>query len=393
MRIRAFLASVVACASCTTAFGQVSPLQSDPPIDWAHLADIIVNRSLHVLPGEKVVLYDDPGFEVPIVTAVRAAVVQAGGIIIGEIPNWTDQMRAAFSAMVPVERTRYAQRQIDALAQTYAWADVGIWLPARNYPAYKPFERLTQRTPRMRTVHFHWILPPDESDRGRAFSDYVKAIDLMPQQLQPVLDHFASALRGSIVTLTTPDGTNLVFNVTQDAVFHYDSGEAGPSVLHRPFSTRTREVELPASGFRTVAVAQPDGVLVGHVRPDTRSGKVRVTFHGGRVVQMESMGADDADVVVAQWNASTDSKDQIGEFIVGTNPALEAILPSGWMPYFGTGAGTTRVLIGSNWESNSRTKGDYAMYLWMTHSTLAAGAATLIRDGNVLPIKLQQANE
>jgi hypothetical protein len=55
--------------------------------------------------------------------------------------------------------------------------------------------------------------------------------------------------------------------------------------------------------------------------------------------------------VLQTWDAATGNKDLPGEFVISTNPALAAVLPSGFMPYYGYGAGIVRLAIGDNWES------------------------------------------
>jgi hypothetical protein len=107
-----------------------------------------------------------------------------------------------------------------------------------------------------------------------------------------------------------------------------------------------------------------NGTFVGYNSFDTRSPLLRATFAHNKVVRLESVRGGDE--VLRTWNAATGDKDRPGEFVFGTNPKLAAVLPSGFMPYYGYGAGVVRLAIGDNWESGGRNRssnGELLMFL------------------------------
>jgi hypothetical protein len=71
--------------------------------------------------------------------------------------------------------------------------------------------------------------------------------------------------------------------------------------------------------------------------------------------------------------------------VIGTNPDLVPIQPSGFMPYYGYGAGVIRIAIGDNWESGGtlRTSDGSDMWLFVTDGTLSAGKTRLIEQGQL----------
>ena len=76
-----------------------------------------------------------------------------------------------------------------------------------------------------------------------------------------------------------------------------------------------------------------------------------------------------------------------GELVVGFNPELLPLLPSGFMPYYGYGAGIVRIAIGDNWESGgSNRAGDHwEQWLFLVDATLTANSTVLVRDGKLVP--------
>ena len=107
---------------------------------------------------------------------------------------------------------------------------------------------------------------------------------------------------------------------------------------------------------------------------------VKATFHGGKVTRLESLRG--ADVQVQAWRGAHGDKDRPGEFVVSTNPALAAVMESGFMPYYGYGAGVVRIAIGDNWESggtNRSSNGEFLLFL--PGATLTADGSTLVDSG------------
>ena len=132
--------------------------------------------------------------------------------------------------------------------------------------------------------------------------------------------------------------------------------------------------------LRTTEIEEAQGTFIGYISFNTRSGLVRATFKDGKVTALESLGGPKEQVEA--WKKATGAKDRPGEFVISTNPALAAVLPSGYMPYYGYGAGVVRLAIGDNWESggpNRSSNGE--LLLFLPGATLTAGTKTLITAG------------
>ena len=111
---------------------------------------------------------------------------------------------------------------------------------------------------------------------------------------------------------------------------------------------------------------------------------VKATFRNGRVTRLESRRG--AEAAVRSWEAATGDKQLPGEFVIGTNPALPRTLPSGFMPYYGYGAGVVRLAIGDNWESGGRNRSSNGeVLLFLENATVTANGRTLIQAGRLLP--------
>jgi hypothetical protein len=93
-------------------------------------------------------------------------------------------------------------------------------------------------------------------------------------------------------------------------------------------------------------------------------------------------GLQGAGALVNSWNEATGDKTLPGELVIGTNPALPRVLPSGFMPYYGYGAGVVRLAIGDNWESggpNRSSNGE--VLLFIPNATVVAKGVTIIKNG------------
>jgi hypothetical protein len=60
--------------------------------------------------------------------------------------------------------------------------------------------------------------------------------------------------------------------------------------------------------------------------------------------------------LAGQFASAAGDHDKAGELVIGFNPELLPILPSGFMPYYGYGAGIVRIAIGDNWESGGKNR-------------------------------------
>ena len=348
---------------------------AQPVIDYARLADLTVNRTWKLAKGEHVVMFWDKAYDRGMAAALRTAVAKAGGVI-DEIAAPTPE---SIKNLTPAAR---AKRDA-AWAAVFAQATTAIWLPSSlEAVADHPFERLVEGS-KVRSIHFHWFIPPEAGDVHQIEAMYAAAIAVPPATLLARISAVERAVRGATVRITAPNGTDLTIEIPKDAWVHRNTGDASKAKVADARSIRDRQEELPASVFRTTDIRNARGTIVGYTSFDTRSPALRVTFAGGKVARFES--AKGAEAVVKSWDAATGDKALPGEFVIGTNPELAAVLPSGFMPYYGYGAGVVRLAIGDNWESGGKNRSSNGeVLLFLPNATVTAGGVAIIRNGKLL---------
>jgi len=312
-------------------------------VDWLRMAQLVVDR-WQLQPGERAVLFWERTADRGMAAALRTAIRARGGIVAGEIDTADP-------------------RDDEAWARTFAKAEVAIWLPGNARFDDRPFEHLVEKNPRVRSIHFHWFLPPDAALHDRIDAMYVDAISVPPEVLRKREAALEKKLRGKKVRITTADGTDLTMEVPKEARFHRNTGDAGAAKVKDAGSVRDREEELPGGVLRTTDLRGASGTLVGYAMFATSGPVLAATFKEGRVTALESRRG--ADEVVKRWNEATGDKSLPAELVISTNPALDAVLPGGFMPYYGYGAGIVRVAIGDNWESGGTNRGpERVVYAW-----------------------------
>jgi hypothetical protein len=347
-------------------------VQSAQPVDYDALASIVVERAWHLAPGERVVMFWDRASDRGMAAPLQAAIMRAGGHV-EEIEAPTPASVHGLSAAQRAERNQ-------RWAAIFARSQAAIWLPSPlDAVDDQPFEHLVQGS-NVRSIHFHWFLPPEPGDVALVEAMYAAAIAVPPETIAARIAAVERSVRGHKVHVTAPNGTDLTFMIPKDAWVHRNTGLATRKKVSGARTVRDREEELPASVLRTTDLLEMNGTFLGYNSFDTRSPLLRATFAHNKVVRLESVrGGDD---VVGIWRAATGDKDLPGEFVVSTNPKLVAVLPSGFMPYYGYGAGVVRLAIGDNWESggkNRSSNGELLMFL--PGATVTAAGRTLIEAG------------
>jgi hypothetical protein len=363
-----FLLPVVLGASVLPA--QVT---TKPKVDHARLADLVVNRSWRLDKGERVVIFWDPADDHGFAAPLRAAIEKAGA----DYRELTPPPAAEFKALTPADRAA-REAEWEAL---FDGADAAIWLPMRQIPEGRLFERLVEKTS-VRSIHYHWFLPPDAAEADTVERLYAAAIAVSPEVILGRIAAIERAVRGATVRVTAPNGTDLTFEIPASAWVHRNTGDASRDKVWDARSVRDREEELPASVFRTTDIRNARGTLVGYSSFDTRSPALRAMLIGGKVVRLEGLQGQPA--VVKAWEAATGEKDLPGEFVIGTNPELPAVLRSGFMPYYGYGAGVVRLAIGDNWESGGTNRSSNGeLLLFLPGATVSANGVVLVKDGKL----------
>ena len=358
--MRTFVAASALSLSAVSALAQAP---SPSKLDWMSIARTVVDR-WQLRPGERAVLFWERTADRGAAAAIRTAILARGGVVAGSIDTADP-------------------RDDEAWARTFASADVAIWLPTNARFADRPFEHLVEKHPRVRSIHFHWFLPPDGALHDRVDAMYAAAIATPPATLLAAQKPIEDALRGAKVRITTPDGTDFTVDVPKEARFHRNTGDASAARLKDARSVRDREEELPGGVLRTTDLRGAAGTLVGYAMFATNGPILAATFKDGRVTALESRrGAED---VVKGWNAASGDKALPAELVISTNPALEAVLAGGFMPYYGYGAGIVRIAIGDNWESGGTNRSPQGETLFfMDRATVVANGKTIVKDGKLV---------
>jgi hypothetical protein len=348
------------------------PGPATTPVDYGKLADLTVRRAWKLEPGERVVFFWDPAYDRGMAEALRAAVAKAGATV--------EVIAAPTAASVTTMTAAERRKRDEGWKSIFARSQAAIWLPSDLTAVDDhPFERLVEGSS-VRSVHFHWFLPPDRNEIATVEAMYEAAILVPPEVLERRIATVEHAVRGAIVRITATNGTDLSFSVPGTAWVHRNTGVASRQKVAEARSVRDREEELPAGVFRTTGLVNASGTFVGYTSFNPGSPIVRAVFSGGKVVRLVSVRG--AERQVTEWAAASGAKDLPGEFVVGTNPALTPVMPSGFMPYYGYGSGVVRIAIGDNWESggpNRSSNGELLMFL--PGATVTASGHTVVRDG------------
>lgn len=377
-----------------TSFVLAAVLFAGPPLfaqgtagpDWNRIAGLVVGRTLALAPGERVVIHHDATKDPGLVTALRAAITRAGGVVAGELVWPAGATAAVYDTMSPATLTARVAREDSSYLRLMQSADVYLWLHA---PSPKDLPRRIEKlisASGVRAIHFHWTLPADPAEAATAEAMYERAIAVDPADLDRRERAMERALAGARVRLTSPAGTDLSFTIPADAWFHRNTGLATRAKVAAARTTRDREEELPAGVLRTTDLRDMEGTLVATTIQGTKAGTVHVTFTAGRVTHLEGSGSAGKWLTAAFAGASGD-KDRPAELVIGFNPELLPLLPSGFMPYYGYGAGIIRVALGDNWESGgkNRARDHWEQWLFVTDGTLTADGTALVREGKLVP--------
>lgn len=357
------------------------PAAAQSRVDWNRLAELTVRRSLKVAPGERVVLFWDQASDRGAAVAMRAAIAAQGGVAVDLSAPTLADLEAA-KRLSPQAQALQKARRDSLWTSAFRNAEAAVWLPMQTtILTDRPFEHLVEKS-RVRSIHFHWFLPPDPADVNVVEEMYAKAIAVDPAVLNAKIAAVEAAVRGATVKITAPNGTAFSFKVAPNAWVHRNTGDASKAKVTNARSVRDRQEELPASVFRTTDLSAGEGNLVGYASFDTRSPVIQATFAKGRVTKFESKRG--AEAIVSTWQKATGDKHLQAEFVIGTNPELPGVLPSGFMPYYGYGAGIVRVAVGDNWESGGKNRSSNGEVLFfIPDATVEANGRVVVKAGKL----------
>jgi leucyl aminopeptidase (aminopeptidase T) len=372
-------------------FGAVGPHNSlmaqNDPTDWHAAANKIVSR-LALVRGERVLLVAVPGAADALVPLLREAIRAAGGTDLGAVAQQGAQP-PAWSTDFTNELAKRTGAAFDEYLMT---VDAAVMMPGATVtdPAYAGMQRVL-RSGHGRTVHFHWagaydeagVLLPTTPDIARVYLHALLETDYAA--LAAKHRAFEAAMRGQVVHVTTPLGTDLRFRIGDRPVTKQD-GDASAARAKLARNLVDREVELPAGAVR---VAPIENSVEGTIAfPPSEWGKTRVeglvlTFVKGNVTEVRATTGREA--VERELTAGGIGARAFRELAVGFNPLL-AMPAEGrrWIPYYGYGAGVIRLSLGDNTELGGNVGGGYVRWNFFTDATVAVGSDTWVRDGKLV---------
>ena len=355
--------------------------------DWEAIADKLMERS-NLQPGENVMIIAMPGEFDPLVPLLSDKITKSGANYLGTFS--VDSMsKPAFWETTFVKEAPVSSNS--ELANYFMKVDLGIMLPGAS-PDHREYDAMQEVLKRNkgRTIHFHWSGAYDLTGRpivvdsiiSKLYQDVLIKTDY--KKLGQKQRAFEDAIRKDLITVTTPEGTNINFRIGDRPVTKQD-GDAS-SLREQQRNLIDREIELPAGAIRVApieesvegSIAFPDAVW----NNENVQGLV-LTFKSGKVVAIKASQGEEA--VKAELNAAGEAGHSFREFAMGFNPLL-AIPSEGkaWIPYYGYGAGIVRLSLGDNSELGGNVKGGYVRWNFFTNATVLVGNEVWIKDGKLI---------
>jgi hypothetical protein len=284
-----------------------------------------------------------------------------------------------------------ANEDILTLRELFSKTDVFIWLPELhqgNRPAVALALNEWLDARRGRSVHFHWqsgsypigfteLPPQDFIDRI-----YLAALDVNPKELEDRHRRAAELLRSGRVRVTTPEGTDISFEVG-DRPFCSQIGDASRERMKTARVRIDRDIELPAGVLRVAPIEKSaNGSVVLPVwRPVTTQGRnLMLRFIDGHVA-IQGVNADKID---AELTAAGGDARMFREFAVGTNPALQILPEAPFIAYYGYGAGVVRLSLGDNEEMGGANRGGGGYWNFIHNATVTVSDQPLVKDGKLM---------
>jgi hypothetical protein len=343
--------------------------------DYSRCAQRIV-RALELQPGESVLLKIDPPLFSGILEPLRLEIRKAGAYVV--------------AAILPDTATQPGAGELAAIRALFAQTDALVWLPGRGNSAAVDqalVEWLDSR--RGRAVHFHWgggsypipghpLPSPDVIDRI-----YLAALDADTADIERLHDKAIPLLRSGLVQVTTPEGTDIHFDVG-DRPFSKQVGDASRERMRNARVRIDRDVELPAGVLRVAPIeSSANGTIVLPVwRPIQTEGRnLHLTFEDGKMVRIEGTNAELIDRELTQAGGAAK---MFREFALGFNPLLRVPDDHPFVPYYGYGDGVVRLSLGDNEEMGGANRGGGVYWNFFHNATVTVGNSVICDKGKLL---------
>ena len=346
------------------------------PADYDKCAARIAD-ALQLKSGEQVLLKLDTrvftALVPPLQNVIRACGAHICGVILAEDVNGS------------------SDEELTSLRRLFENADVFIWLPEvqqGSRPALAQALNEWLDAGRGRAVHFHWqsgsyrigFMEMPSMDFIERI--YLAALDVSPAALERQHQRAISILRSGSVRVTTPEGTDISFEIG-DRPFCSQIGDAS---LDRVRSARTRvdrDIELPAGVLRVAPIetSANGSVFLPVWRPLMTEGRNLMLRFARGCVAVQGVNADKID---QELNGAGGDARMFREFALGFNPALKVLPEAPFIAYYGYGAGVVRLSLGDNEEMGGANRGGGVYWNFLHNATVTAGDYTLVKDGRLV---------
>jgi hypothetical protein len=328
--------------------------------------------ALQLTAGERVLLKRDHRVFSAVFPPLQNLILASGAEILGEI-----------FAEDPTD-------DVASLRRLFQNADAYIWLPELhqgNSPALARALNEWLNARRGRAVHFHWqsgsypiafheLPSQDFIDRI-----YLAALDVTPESLDRQHQRAISLLRSGRVRVTTPDGTDISFDVG-DRPFCSQIGDASRTRMQSARTRIDRDIELPAGVLRIAPIetSANGSVFLPVWRPIATEGRnLMLQFANGHVA-VQGVNADKID---RELTAAGGDARMFREFALGFNPALQVLPEAPFIAYYGYGSGIVRLSLGDNEEMGGANRGGGVYWNFLHNATVTVGDHTVVQNGKL----------
>jgi leucyl aminopeptidase (aminopeptidase T) len=350
--------------------------------------------SLHLQPGERVLIRYDPIYFAELVPHLRRGIRSVAAVDLAAVEYVQD---AQPLQEIPADKMiRQVQREahLKAFTELLNAVDVYLWLPADDgrdlYDAEADALRSwLKKGGTRRQLHFHWKTGSVMADglagehSERLDQVYQDALNISYEELSSAQDRMIALLRSGKVQVTTPEGTNLSFTIGARP-FNKQDGNATAERAQGARIQIDREIELPAGVIRVAPIEDSvNGVMViPSVRFDqTVCKNLKLQILQGRVTVISA--EENEEEAEKALKEAGDVALRFREFGLGMNPRLVIEEGSNVLPYYGYGAGVVRLSLGDNQELGGNVRGGYVRWFFFPNATIKAGNKTIVSGGKL----------
>ncbi|MFZ1808567.1 MAG: aminopeptidase [Cyclobacteriaceae bacterium] len=376
---------LIICFSCET-----QKKQSDEDVasylNWQAIADQLIDQS-QLQSGEQVLLVGQVGQFEPLVPLLKTGIEDAGAKYLGTMSIDGNQPEAWKTDYT----TSLEGLEGEELSLYLSIVDLGVMLPGAT-PTDKVYAGLQDvlNQGKSRTIHFHWQGAYDLNGRLMVPDS---TIDLFYENVLLSTDYdalaekqmgFDNAMRENWITVTTPAGTNIKFQIGDRKVTKQD-GNASLSHMATATTLIDREVELPAGAIRVAPIEESVSGTIAF--PDSEWGGQLVKglvmkFENGKVVDVQA--TENIESVQKEIENAGEAGKSFREFALGFNPMLAIPDDQSWIPYYGYGGGVVRLSLGDNSELGGNVGGGYVRWNFFIDATVKVGEEVWVEGGKLI---------